>query len=105
MIRLGVSQMKNRNVLISGASIAGPALAYWLRQYGFNPTVVERAPALRLGGQGGGVRGAARGVVERMGIMADIDQRRVAERGMAFVDASGRRLASMSADAFGGEGV
>ena len=39
--------MKNRDILISGASIAGLALAYWLRQYGFNPTVVEQAPAPR----------------------------------------------------------
>lgn len=36
-----------RTVLISGAGIAGPALAYWLRAGGFEPTVVERAPALR----------------------------------------------------------
>ena len=34
--------MENRNILISGASVAGPALAYWLRRRGFNPTVVER---------------------------------------------------------------
>jgi len=36
-------------VLISGASVAGPVLAYWLRQYGFEPTIVERTPALRHG--------------------------------------------------------
>jgi 2-polyprenyl-6-methoxyphenol hydroxylase-like FAD-dependent oxidoreductase len=35
---------KNTTILISGASIAGPALAYWLKRYGFNPTVIERAP-------------------------------------------------------------
>lgn len=34
-------------VLISGAGIAGPALAYWLRRYGFEPTVIEVAPASR----------------------------------------------------------
>lgn len=39
----------NRTVLISGASIAGPALAYWLGRHGFEPTVVELAPALREG--------------------------------------------------------
>jgi hypothetical protein len=39
--------MHNTNVFISGASVAGPALAYWLGRYGFNPTVVEVAPALR----------------------------------------------------------
>jgi 2-polyprenyl-6-methoxyphenol hydroxylase-like FAD-dependent oxidoreductase len=31
----------NREVLISGASIAGPTLAWWLCRYGFTPTVVE----------------------------------------------------------------
>jgi 2-polyprenyl-6-methoxyphenol hydroxylase-like FAD-dependent oxidoreductase len=42
--------MKNQNILISGASLAGPALAYWLSRYGFHPTVVEQTPALREGG-------------------------------------------------------
>jgi len=37
-------------VLISGAGIAGPTLAYWLQHYGFEPVLVERAPALRTGG-------------------------------------------------------
>jgi 2-polyprenyl-6-methoxyphenol hydroxylase-like FAD-dependent oxidoreductase len=37
-------------VLISGASIAGPVLAYWLTRGGFEVTVVERAPTLRKTG-------------------------------------------------------
>jgi 2-polyprenyl-6-methoxyphenol hydroxylase-like FAD-dependent oxidoreductase len=37
-------------VLISGASIAGPVLAYWLTRSGFDVTVVERAPTLRKTG-------------------------------------------------------
>jgi hypothetical protein len=41
---------KNKNILISGASIAGPTLAYWLKRYGFTPTVIERAPQMREGG-------------------------------------------------------
>ena len=45
--------------LISGASIAGPALAYWLNRAGFQTTVVERAPAPRPGGQAIDVRGPA----------------------------------------------
>jgi hypothetical protein len=40
---------KNTTILISGASIAGPTLAYWLKRYGFNPTVIERAPQMREG--------------------------------------------------------
>jgi len=43
--------MKNLNVLISGASVAGPALALWLTRYGCSVTVVERAPSVRPGGQ------------------------------------------------------
>lgn len=49
----------NRKILISGASIAGPALAYWLNRYGFQPTIVEKAPALREGGYAIDIRGAA----------------------------------------------
>jgi|GEM_PF-3569540 len=37
-------------VLIAGAGIAGPTLAYWLVRRGFEVTLVERAPALRRGG-------------------------------------------------------
>ena len=50
---------KSRSVLISGASIAGPALANWLNQYGFDVTVVERADAIRSGGYPIDVRGTA----------------------------------------------
>ena len=64
--------MKNRDILISGASVAGPALAYWLRRHGFNPTVVQRSPAPRSGGQAIDLRGTARTVVERMGVLERI---------------------------------
>ncbi len=57
-----------RSVLISGrASIAGPTRAYWLDRYGFDVTVVERAPAVRSGGYPINVRGTAISVIERMG--------------------------------------
>src|SRR5262245_26688240 len=97
--------MRNRTVLISGASIAGPALAYWLHRHGFAVAVVERAPALRPGGQAVDLRGVARDVVERMGLMARVRADRVDERGVAFVDREGRRVAAMPADLFGGEGI
>ena len=46
-IVLVMDAMRNQNILISGASVAGPALAWWLAHHGFRPTVVERAPHLR----------------------------------------------------------
>jgi 2-polyprenyl-6-methoxyphenol hydroxylase-like FAD-dependent oxidoreductase len=93
-----------RKVLISGASVAGPALAYWLGRYGFEPTVVERAPAVREGGQAIDLRGAAREVVGRMGIMEEVRRAHTGARGMAIVDGTGRRLASMGADLLGDSG-
>jgi 2-polyprenyl-6-methoxyphenol hydroxylase-like FAD-dependent oxidoreductase len=92
-------------ILVSGASITGPAVAWWLRRYGFAVTVVERAPALRPGGHAVDVRGAARDVVERMGLMPRVRRDSVDERGVAFVNGKGRKTATMPADLFGGEGI
>ena len=72
---------KNPNVLISGASVAGPALAYWLHRYGFRPTVVERAPGLRDGGYAVDFRGDAHlSVLRQMGILGDIERESSATR-------------------------
>ena len=92
--------MMNRNVLISGGGVAGMTLAYWLRRYGFRPAVVERAPAMRDGGQAVDIRGAAIEVAERMGIVDELRRERTGTRGMSYVSSAGKRLASMNA-AFG----
>jgi 2-polyprenyl-6-methoxyphenol hydroxylase-like FAD-dependent oxidoreductase len=92
-------------VLISGGGIAGPALALWLHRYGIAATVVERAPGPRPGGHAVDVRGVARKVVDRMGVMSDVLAHRVDERGFALVDDHGRRMAEMPVQLFGGEGI
>jgi 2-polyprenyl-6-methoxyphenol hydroxylase-like FAD-dependent oxidoreductase len=96
--------VKGSDILISGAGIAGPALAYWLRRHGFQPTVVERAPAIRPGGQAIDLRGAAREVAARMGLLDEVRRAHTGTRGMAYVDADNRRLAGMSADLLGDSG-
>jgi 2-polyprenyl-6-methoxyphenol hydroxylase-like FAD-dependent oxidoreductase len=67
--RSGVSPMTT--VLVSGAGVAGPVVAYWLRRCGFRPTIVERRPALGLGDGGHAVDlfGPAVEVIERMGLL------------------------------------
>lgn len=100
-----IGGMATSEVLVSGAGIAGPALAYWLRRAGFAVTVVERAPAPRPGGQAVDLRGAGRTVITRMGLMDPALALRVEQRGFALVNAAGRVLATLSADAFGGEGI
>ena len=92
----------SKTVLISGASIAGTTLAYWLRKHGCTPTVVERAPALREGGYKIDIRGAALDVVERMGVMPAIRAVPTDVRGGTIVTAEGKQAASMDGDTFGG---
>src|SRR5215216_3958231 len=99
MIRRKEAAMKNRDILISGASIAGPALAYWLRRHGFKPTVVERAPAPRDGGYAVDFRGAVHlGVLARMGILDQVRRLQTHMGAVSYVDSAGRALASMPAE-------
>lgn len=79
----------SRSILISGASIAGPALAYWLGATGWRTTVVERAPELRGEGQNIDIRGAAREVVRRMGIEDAIRAAGTGERGTRIIGPGG----------------
>lgn len=90
------------DVLISGAGVAGPALAWWLRRHGFRPTVVERAPAPRHGGYKVDVRGAALTVLARMGLREQVARHDTGMRLARFVDERGRQLATMDAALFGG---
>lgn len=96
--------MNEYSVLISGAGIAGPALAHWLHRHGIRSTIVEQAPDLRLGGQAVDLRGLGEVVAERMGIMPRVRERIVHEEGLRYVDSAGRELATMPADLFVGDG-
>ncbi|TDO47712.1 2-polyprenyl-6-methoxyphenol hydroxylase-like FAD-dependent oxidoreductase [Kribbella sp. VKM Ac-2527] len=93
-----------KKVLISGASVAGPALAYWLGQYGYDVTVVELAPALREGGYAVDFRGPANlTVLDRMGVLDDLKAVQTGGNPMRWVDESGRRLMRLPAEFAGGE--
>ncbi len=96
--------VRMNTVPISGARVAGPALAHWLRHHGFAPTVVERAPAPRPGGQAVDLRGTAREVAERMGVLDQVRAAHTGARGMAFVNAAGKRTATTASDTMGGSG-
>lgn len=81
-----------RRILVSGASIAGTAVAYWLGRQGYSVTVVERHAGLRPGGQAIDVRGPALTVLDRMGLLAAAEQRKTRIRGASFVDRDGNEL-------------
>jgi len=84
---------KSRSVLISGASVAGPALAYWLDRYGFDVTVIERARTVRSGGYPIDVRGTALEVVERMGAQSQLQAAHIDTRKLRFADTDGNPIA------------
>jgi 2-polyprenyl-6-methoxyphenol hydroxylase-like FAD-dependent oxidoreductase len=96
--------MRNQTVLISGASIAGPALAHWLSRYGFGVTVVEKAATLRPGGQAVDFKGRThRIVLERMGIWDEIQQRQTGRFDTVYLDDAGRELAVITGEFTGGD--
>jgi 2-polyprenyl-6-methoxyphenol hydroxylase-like FAD-dependent oxidoreductase len=92
------------DVLISGASLAGPALAYWLGRFGFRPTIVEVAPRLRTGGGAVDFRGPLHmGVLERMGVLPALRAHQTGGIAMRVVDEQGRRLMEWPAGLAGGD--
>ncbi|QXV63776.1 FAD-dependent monooxygenase [Mucilaginibacter sp. 21P] len=93
--------MKSKKILISGASIAGPTLAWWLSYYGFDVTIVERAPELRTGGYKIDLRGAAVKVIKRMGLYENIKDEQAGMTGAAFVNDKGKILARLPANLIG----
>ncbi len=93
--------MRRPHALISGAGIAGPALAHQLAARGWETTVIERAPQRRDEGQNIDVRGAARRVVKRMGIENDIRAANTSEVGMRFVRDDGTAAAAFPMDVSG----
>src|SRR5438874_13637362 len=90
---------KKSSILISGASIAGPALAYWLKRYGFTPTVIERAPQLREGGYPIDVRDEAVQVAKLMGIWSHLQQEKTKFGELWLMDERNQRISRVNGQA------
>ena len=88
------------DVLISGAGIAGPTLAYWLLEYGMQPTIVERAPTLRTGGYVIDFWGAGFDIADRMGLSEEIKNRGYQIQEVRIVNSRGERVAGFPAATF-----
>jgi 2-polyprenyl-6-methoxyphenol hydroxylase-like FAD-dependent oxidoreductase len=79
-------------VLVSGASVAGTAAAFWLGRHGHSVTVVERHRGPRPGGQAIDVRGPALTVLDRMGLLGAAQKRKTQIRGSSVVDRDGNEV-------------
>ncbi len=84
--------MKNQRILISGMGVAGLALAYFLKQYGFTPTLLERATSLRTGGFKVDIRGIAFEIVKRMQILETLLVKHATVIRAREIDANGKVL-------------
>jgi 2-polyprenyl-6-methoxyphenol hydroxylase-like FAD-dependent oxidoreductase len=87
-------------VLISGAGIAGPTLAYWLKAAGFEPTLVELAPAPRVGGYVVDFWGLGYDIAEKMGLAPDLERVGLHMRELRIVDARGERVTGFGTRVF-----
>src|ERR1043165_3089087 len=87
-------------ILVSGAGIAGPCLAYWLLHHGFEPVIVERAPRLRTGGYIVDFWGAGFDVADRMALVPEIFQKGYRLREVRQVDRNGNRVSGFAMDVF-----
>ena len=83
-------------IIINGAGIAGPTLAWWLRHHGFEPTLVEEAPALRKGGYVIDFWGVGYDIAEKMGLMPIIDRAGYRMQELRLVGDDGERVGGFS---------
>jgi 2-polyprenyl-6-methoxyphenol hydroxylase-like FAD-dependent oxidoreductase len=92
--------MRQLNVLVSGAGIAGCTLAYWLARHGHSATVVERGGGIRSSGAPVDIRGLAMQVVEDMGLVPQLQAASTNVAGISFLDGAGRRQARLDLVSF-----
>lgn len=90
------------NILVAGAGIAGPTLAFWLREYGFTPTLLEHAPALRTGGYVVDFWGGGFDVAERMGLLPSLERIGYRVREVRTVDRESRVISVIPTTIFDG---
>ena len=88
--------MDNKNILISGAGIAGLTLAWWLKKFGFNPTIIERSPQLRGGGYAIDFWGAGYDVAEKMNIVPALNKADLNISEVAFVNENNKRKGALN---------
>jgi 2-polyprenyl-6-methoxyphenol hydroxylase-like FAD-dependent oxidoreductase len=90
---LAVHSRAPATVLISGAGIAGPTLAFWLHAAGFTPVLVESSPQLRTGGFVIDLWGLGYEIAQHMGLGDELDRVGYHVQEMRIVDDRGRRIA------------
>ncbi len=82
--------MSRPTILVSGAGIAGPTLAYWLLRRGFAPILIERGPHLRESGYVIDFWGVGFDVAERMDLIPALREAGEIIERIVFVSEEGK---------------
>ncbi len=90
-----------KKILVIGTGIAGPAVCYWLRKFGFSPVLIEKSACIRKGGVGLDIRGVAIDIVKKMGIYEQICKMRTQVECGRYVDVAGKTLHEEKGEKFG----
>lgn len=97
-----MTSSRSSKILISGASIAGPTLGYWLAKYGFDVEIVERSPEVRGGGYPIDLRGPAMVVAEKMGMAASLRQAHLEIGKLTLFDRDGEAIVALRPEQISG---
>lgn len=87
-------------IIINGAGIAGPTLAYWLAHFGFEPILVEKAPEPRTAGYVIDFWGVGYDIAEKMGLLPDVLRHGYRVESVRLVDRRGKTAAGFPVDVF-----
>ncbi|HEY1842892.1 MAG TPA: FAD-dependent monooxygenase [Mycobacterium sp.] len=91
------------DILINGGGIAGPSLAFWLTRQGHTVTIIEQARQLRAGGQAVDFRGPALTVLEKMGLLEQVQASATRMGPLLLVDDRGKEVGRLPAEVISGE--
>lgn len=87
-------------IAIHGVGIAGPTLAYWLRESGHEVLLIEESPRLRTGGYVIDFWGIGYDIAERMGLISRIRELGYQVREVRFVNRHGRKCGGFGVEVF-----
>ncbi|RFS16797.1 FAD-dependent monooxygenase [Emticicia sp. C21] len=82
-----MKSLKDKKVLISGASFAGLSTAYWMNKLGYQVTIVEIGNGLKRGGTPVNIEQDTVGTVKRMGLFESIKANRISMEMLEFKNA------------------
>ena len=93
------------NVVVSGASFAGLATAFWMNRLGYRVTVVEVGKGLKTGGSPVDIKEGTVDIMKRMGLLERIQASSLKAKAVDFLDVEGVRIARTPAQSGGAQGT